>query len=142
MMIEKMRGEHIDGVYALLKAAFVHPWSERILKGSLERETSYNIVMTDDNRVIAYLSFEKITDEGSIELIAVDPSFRRQGIARRLLELILSSFPDLSVVTLEVRASNTPAISLYSSLGFDHIAVRKNYYRDLCEDAWIMQKKI
>ena len=38
-------------------------------------------------------------------------------------------------VYLEVRASNAPAIALYTSLGFKEYGVRKNYYTSPREDA-------
>jgi len=41
-------------------------------------------------------------------------------------------------LTLEVRASNTPAIALYQSLGFIKVGIRKKYYEDNQEDALLM----
>ena len=44
-------------------------------------------------------------------------------------------------LTLEVRVSNIPAITLYEKLGFAEIGRRKNYYRNPREDALILRKE-
>ena len=41
-------------------------------------------------------------------------------------------------LTLEVRSGNETAINLYKAYGFKREAVRRGYYRDPKEDAWIM----
>ena len=74
---------------------------------------------------------------------AVHPDARGQGIATRL---ILALVEDLKkqgshCLTLEVRASNQNAISLYQKLGFSQIGRRPNYYRNPKEDALILRKE-
>ena len=81
--------------------------------------------------------FEQVVDEGSIVEVAVHPDCRRRGIARSLITSAINSADGLHSVFLEVRESNTPAIKLYESLGFERIAVRKGYYDRPKEDAVI-----
>ena len=76
--------------------------------------------------------------------VAVHPDHRRKGIAQAL---ILALCADLqaqgnSCLTLEVRASNAPAIALYEKLGFDTVGRRPNYYRHPKEDALILRKSL
>jgi [ribosomal protein S18]-alanine N-acetyltransferase len=85
-----------------------------------------------------------MVDEAHIINIAVREGFRGKGIG----ELLLISSIDLayrlksSVVTLEVRASNTVAQNLYLKYGFNKVGVRKGYYTDNKEDAFIMTTSI
>ena len=75
--------------------------------------------------------------------MAVFPQFRKTGIGKLLLERVFALAKDigLSFISLEVRESNTPAISLYSKKGFKTEGKRRNFYRDPIEDAIIMTKR-
>jgi ribosomal-protein-alanine N-acetyltransferase len=78
--------------------------------------------------------------EIDIHNVAVHTGFRRHGIARLLLEQVISEARSrcLARVTLEVRQSNIPAQRLYESLGFAITGVRRGYYSDDGEDALAM----
>ncbi len=80
-------------------------------------------------------------DEGEITNVAVDPIFRGQGIGKLLLEELFfrARKNRLSSIVLEVRASNTGAIALYTAMGFVDLGIRKNFYEFPTEDARIMQ---
>jgi polysaccharide biosynthesis protein PslH len=75
--------------------------------------------------------------EWEILNLAVGPAWRRRGIARRLLEELLNRFPALWF--LEVRESNSAAIRLYQSLGFERAGIRPGYYQDSQEAAIVMR---
>ena len=81
-------------------------------------------------------------DEGNLLDIAVDEKYRRQGIARKLFKELFKVADEkkLSFITLEVRESSTPAISLYEAHGFERVGVRKNYYSKPTENAVLMTK--
>ena len=90
---------------------------------------------------LGYGGISLVADEAEIITVAVSPAHRRQGIARALMEHMLRLAEDASAsVYLEVRASNTPAIELYRSLGFAGTGVRKNYYTSPREDAVLMMR--
>ena len=74
--------------------------------------------------------------------VAVEPDYRRRGIARLLLEHVFELTADdgRRGYTLEVRVSNAEAIRLYERLGFQSRGVRRGYYTDNREDALIMWK--
>jgi ribosomal-protein-alanine N-acetyltransferase len=76
--------------------------------------------------------------EGESELLnlAVDPLYRRRGIARRLLSQLTSGHP--GTLWLEVRESNNGARKLYKSLGFSEVSRRTGYYPDSHESAIVM----
>lgn len=75
--------------------------------------------------------------------IAVHPDCRKQGIATGLIAGLIGALQlqGSHSLTLEVRASNIPAILLYEKLGFSQVGLRKNYYRNPKEDALILRKE-
>ncbi len=93
-----------------------------------------------DGKIIACAGAELDSDTAEIESLAVDPEYRRQGIATILLIKLLNAIKKrgVSFIVLEVRPSNKPAIALYKSFGFQIVEREKDYYLD--EDAWIMAK--
>ena len=75
--------------------------------------------------------------------IAVHPDFRRRGIAESLVNALVEDLQkqESHSLTLEVRASNEAAQKLYEKLGFMQVGLRKNYYRNPKEDAYILRKE-
>ena len=79
----------------------------------------------------------RAADETHLLDLAVDPSVRRRGYGRALLERVIADAQAAGgrVVLLEVRASNSVALTLYRSAGFFESGVRSAYYSDNGEDA-------
>lgn len=75
-----------------------------------------------------------------IHTIGVDPAYQRHGIGRGLMDRLLSWTGPDGVVFLEVRTDNEPAITLYRSLGFVTVGLRKRYYRASGADAYTMRR--
>lgn len=95
-------------------------------------------VALEDDRVAGFVaSRETAPAQYEILFIAVDPAYRRRGIARKLLENALAR--STGEWFLEVRESNIAAISLYESLGFEPAATRQDYYSDPHETAIVMR---
>jgi len=94
--------------------------------------------------VTGFLGLWLMVDEAHIINIAVRESFRRNGIGELLLlaGIELAARLKANVVTLEVRASNKIAQNLYTKYGFSQVGVRKGYYTDNKEDAFIMTTDI
>ena len=106
----------IDAVAAIEAECFSHPWSKKSLEESLEKENSLFLVAVEDEKVIGYVGMEVIVDEGYIFNVAVSADYRRRGVGYALVrELVTYSMKNsLCFITLEVRESNSAAISLYS----------------------------
>ncbi|MEG4282923.1 ribosomal protein S18-alanine N-acetyltransferase [Microcoleus sp. A006_D1] len=81
-----------------------------------------------------------ILEEAHITILAIDPRFQGRGLGQALLWALLKSANrrQLERATLEVRASNSIAVSLYKKFGFQEAGRRKRYYADTGEDAVIM----
>ncbi|HKP54195.1 MAG TPA: ribosomal protein S18-alanine N-acetyltransferase [Chloroflexia bacterium] len=90
--------------------------------------------------VVGYAGLWLMVDEAHVTTIGVHPDHRGQGAG----ELLFLGLADLAAelnalrVTLEVRVSNTGAQALYRKFGLDIAGLRRRYYSDNGEDAYIM----
>ena len=94
------------------------------------------IVYIEDNNVIGFLSYSIIYERAEINYIYVLESYRSQKIASKMLDYMIRTCKICDNITLEVRKSNSIAISLYKKYGFKEVATRENYYND--EDGILM----
>ena len=141
--IVPMGADHLDEVAALERICFPDPWSRELLSQELENDLSAFLVALDgEGSVVGYAGIQVVLDEGTVTDIAVRPDWRRRGVASRLLGVFeeFARGNGLAFLTLEVRASNAPAIALYEGRGFETAGRRRNYYLSPREDAVIMTK--
>ena len=143
MEIIPMTRQHVTQVAALEKLCFSAPWSEASVAGELENPLSVWLVCEDRGKVLGYVGSQTVLEESDMMNIAVLPEARRAGIGERLILSLIELLKDRGSrsLALEVRASNTPAISLYKKLGFLQVGRRPNYYRGPREDALILRKE-
>ena len=143
MEILRMNHSHVAQVAQLEAFCFHDPWSERSIAGELENPLSAWLVCADGDAVLGYVGSQTVMGETDMMNVAVHPDARRQGIARRLILALVEDLKNQGshCLTLEVRASNQNAISLYQKLGFLQIGRRPNYYRNPKEDALILRKE-
>ena len=141
MIIEKMRKEHIGAIAEIEKCEFGLGCAEKTLLKELENKIATYFVATENNEVLGYIGIWNICGEGEVINTAVLKNKRRLGIGTRLLNEAFSFCRENGIKTLhlEVRKSNTPAISLYEKLGFIKDGERKNYY-DGIESAILMSR--
>ena len=143
MTIEQMTSAHVSQIAELEKLCFSDPWSEKSIETELTCRLSLWFVALEGERVVGYVGSQTVIDESDMMNIAVHPDFRRKGIAEALIATLEEALREKGslALTLEVRASNVPAISLYEKLGFVQAGIRKNYYRNPKEDARILRKE-
>jgi ribosomal-protein-alanine N-acetyltransferase len=93
---------------------------------------------------VGFAAFHRVIEEAELRNLAVAPPHQRQGVARSLLQEGIRKLKEAGVrhVFLEVRASNHPALGLYTSLGFRLHSTRKDYYQGPAEDALLMGLEI
>lgn len=143
MDIQKMTQFHLEQIAELEKICFSEPWSLPMLEPELSNPLSLWLVMVEGEQVIGYVGSQAVLDAADMMNIAVHPSYRRQGIARLLVQELIAQLKQKNIcsLALEVRASNAPAICLYEKLGFLQVGRRPGYYRNPKEDAFIMRKE-
>ncbi len=138
-----MREQHVSQVAELEKICFSDPWSENSIASELNNQLSLWLVAEDNGRVAGYIGSQTVMGESDMMNVAVHPNYRKQGIATALIVGLVEELrkQESYCLTLEVRASNENAISLYRKLDFREVGCRKNYYRNPKEDALILRKE-
>jgi len=139
--IEEMRLQDVDQVLGIERRSYPTPWSRRAFVSELtENAYAHYLVARLGQRVVGYIGMWFVIDEGHITNVAVHPDARNRGVGRQLMQaaMDLARLSGGVRVTLEVRISNAVAQHLYSSLGFQTVGVRRGYYTDNGEDAYIM----
>ena len=144
MTIVPMTADHVAQVAALEALCFPDPWSEKSVASELENPLALWLVALENDIVVGYVGSQTVPDETDMMNIAVHPNHRRQGIAEALVARLVERLQEMGShsLTLEVRASNTPAQRLYQKLGFRQVGCRKNYYRNPREDGLILRKDL
>lgn len=142
--IISMTYEHIDDVVIIENECFSVPWSHRGFEDSLNSKYAKFFVAKFDEKIVGYIGLYLAGDAGDITNVAVLSQYRRKGIAGRLIEKVImyAKENNIRVVNLEVRPSNTSAISLYTKYDFKEIGRRRNFYTKPTEDALLMQREI
>lgn len=142
-MIRRMVPEDLEQVADLERQCFTENWSYKLLEAGLHSDYDVYYVFQQEERILGYCNLRILAGEGEVQRIAVLPGYRRLGVARKMMETMVSyaRAGQVSAISLEVRQSNLPARNLYESFGFRAEAVRKGYYRNPPEDALIMWKR-
>ena len=128
----------------LEKLCFPDPWPGHFFAAELFAPGRFHRVIVDPaGNLIAYLLAAWQYLELHVLKVATAPSYRRTGLARRLMELAERHARESGgdAVTLEVRPSNTAAIAMYEVLGYHRAGLRRGYYHD-GEDAVVMTKDL
>lgn len=143
MNIVPMNEHHVPQIALLERECFADPWSQQSIASELHNPLSLWLVAQEGQTLLGYVGSQTCLDETDMMNIAVFPASRRQGVARALIEALVSALRERGSkqLTLEVRASNGPARQLYESLGFLQVGLRKNYYQNPKEDALILRKE-
>ena len=143
-MIVRMNESHVPQIAALEQICFSDPWSEASVRYECSNPISLWLVAVEDERVIGYVGSQTVPPEADVMNLAVAPEYRRQGIGRQLMQALTEVLHTQGIESLflEVRASNDPAIALYSEFGFVQVGRRKKYYVNPTEDALILRKEL
>lgn len=130
----------MDAVAELERISFPIPWKREFFASEVGQAHRFNRVVRAPGGVLAgYVFCAFAGGEIHVNKIAVDPLYRRQGVARLLMKEVLdfSARIEAEEIYLEVRPSNLPARNFYMTLGFREVGRRPQYYAD-GEDALVM----
>jgi ribosomal-protein-alanine N-acetyltransferase len=119
------------------------PWPERAFLAELKAKHIHYVAARSEDKLVGYAGIARLGRirpfEYEIHTIGVDPAYQGQGIGRRLVSELLELACG-SVIFLEVRTDNAPAIGLYESFGFVNVGLRRRYYRASGADAYTMRR--
>lgn len=143
MMREEFRSldeSLLPAVVEIERASNASPWSENSFRAEIGSSEGEFLVLLSGGTPVGFGGYWAVVDEAHITNIAVAPEHRRRGFGRRIMEELLRRAAQRGLVcsTLEVRASNHPAVRLYESLGYQTVARRRRYYPDNQEDALVL----
>ena len=144
MEIVKMNESHVASVAAIEKECFGRDaWSEKSVSGELTNALALWLVAVEGETVAGYVGSQTVCNETDMMNVAVTADFRRRGIGEKLVTALVEELKAIEShsLTLEVRASNTPAQALYEKLGFAEVGRRPRYYQNPKEDALILRKE-
>ena len=143
MNIRKAKISDLEAIKEIEDESFIKPFTKEDLLYEISQNPVSNfLVLEKDGLVVGFLDYWVTFDSATIDQIAVKKSERNQGFAKILLEKSINDLKELGEVsffTLEVRASNEPAINLYKSFDFQKVTIKEKYYDD-GEDAIYMIK--
>ncbi|MDX9975041.1 MAG: ribosomal protein S18-alanine N-acetyltransferase [FCB group bacterium] len=134
--------EHLEAIMAIEVEAYPEPWTLRMFQDEIRMARSYFYVGFLGEELAVYGGFWLVVDEAHITSVAVKDVYRGRGLGRKLMDHLLDEAEIIGATraTLEVRVSNQVARSLYVSLGFRPVGIRKGYYPKNNEDAVVMLK--
>lgn len=131
-----------NGVLEVEESCHQLPWSQKVFASEVDQMrhgSRHYVTARVDQRFVGHAGLWFAPDEAHVTNVAVAPSHRRRGVARRLL----ITLADVAIErghdawTLEVRASSTGALELYRRFGFVPAGIRQKYYANV-EDAIVM----
>ncbi len=138
--IQPMKREDISDVQEIERAVFPTPWSRATFEREIEKPEFHRLIVAKlGGRIVGYACLFYILDEGHVTNIGVTPEFQGKGIGTQLmLDLVkFAMAKGVRRLMLEVRPDNRVAQRLYRKFGFFMTGVRRGYYTDTGEDAYI-----
>ncbi len=145
MLIRPMKVDDLNRILELEHQLFTSTWKEEDFIYEIEEnEFSFNYVLEDENKIVGYGGVFIMYENSEITTIGIDSTYQRKGYGQYLLNYMMdvARSKQCEIMSLEVRVSNDKAISLYTKLGFEIVGIRKNYYEDNHEDAYLMVTRL
>jgi len=142
-LVRAMQPEDIPAVMDIDRSAFPNPWPENTYWYELQKNPASHLLVIqsrETSQVVGAAGYWLVIDEAHISTFAVHPDWRNRGVGKVLLSAMLRQGAGLGATsaTLEVRAGNEAAQSLYRGFGFRTVGRRKGYYKNNGEDAVLM----
>ncbi len=143
--LRDMMPEDVQAIMKIEKAAYPHPWTPGNFLDCL-KSNYHACVLERVGFICGYAVMSIGAGEAHVLNICIDPQLQGQGLGRALLHALeqRARAEKADMMLLEVRTSNTVAINLYQSMGFNELGCRKNYYpsHNGREDAIVMARQL
>jgi ribosomal-protein-alanine N-acetyltransferase len=154
---ESMREADLDEVLYIERAVFKHPWSKDFFRLIMSDANNYVITLKRDDSIIGYGGYHFLSDRSDFQLtlkkydrvihlinIAIRPDQQSRGFGTYLLSTLIDHAKSRNgnYCYLEVRPSNSRAITFYKRSGFSIIGLIEDYYPQESENALVMGKEL
>lgn len=129
IQILELNQAHIPLLVDIDQRSHLSPWSQKIFESSFNAR-SHNFYLQQDSQILGYYFAEFVVGDMTLENICIAPEHQGKGLAKKLMDHLIEHAKSLNTenMFLEVRESNTKAIKLYESYGFEVTGKRKEYY--------------
>ncbi len=149
LYLARATAEDLPALAELERLCFSHPWSPSQIAEELAASAGAGGVLLlcagdrPARAIRAFCAYRVVVDEMHVLDLAVDPGWRRRGLARFLLRAAMrrAARAGARLALLEVRAGNRAALALYERLGFLRRGLRRDYYRQPVEDAVLLTRE-
>jgi [ribosomal protein S18]-alanine N-acetyltransferase len=138
LRIRRLTYSDLPSVLSIERRSFPTPWSLAMFVLELSKPSGICLAASGADGLAGYLVCSRYADVWHLMNVAVSPDRRRERVASTLIESLLDEVGRDARLTLEVRTSNSAAITMYEGFGFRAAGTRRRYYHDNGEDALIM----
>lgn len=134
----------LEAIAFLEEQTFSDAWTLKSIQDTFQQSQAFIVTAESDGKVAGYCIVYFVLDEGEIARVAVENSYRRQGVGRSIIEQVEKVCQEKGIIRLmlDVREGNDSARQFYQSLGFEEDGIRKSFYSLPEEDAVLMSKII
>jgi len=131
-------------VLAIEEMCFEFPWTSEEFMQCLQQPNCLGMVAELDEQVVGFIVYETPKNRILVTNIAVSPEFQRHGIARQMVQRLVSKmiYQQRHKVAVAIRETNLPALLCFRALGFKAATVLKNFYEDQNEDTYVLQYRL
>ncbi|HFD2256072.1 TPA: ribosomal protein S18-alanine N-acetyltransferase, partial [Legionella pneumophila] len=144
----RMKDSDIENVYSIETNVHIAPWSKDILRDCVLVGYDCRVleINNGDSSILAGYIISRISNNSCHILnLCIAKPLQSKGLGRKLLQTVLyslSKYTQTESVILEVRPSNSAALHLYETMGFEKVEIKKDYYKDKnsVEDAILLKK--
>ncbi|HDV5697985.1 TPA: ribosomal protein S18-alanine N-acetyltransferase [Legionella pneumophila] len=146
--IRRMKDSDIENVYSIETNVHIAPWSKDILRDCVLVGYDCRVleINNGDSSILAGYIISRISNNSCHILnLCIAKPLQSKGLGRKLLQTVLyslSKYTQTESVILEARPSNSAALHLYETMGFEKVEIKKDYYKDKnsVEDAILLKK--
>ncbi|HAU0555932.1 TPA: ribosomal protein S18-alanine N-acetyltransferase, partial [Legionella pneumophila] len=133
--IRRMKDSDIENVYSIETNVHIAPWSKDILRDCVLVGYDCRVleINNGDSSILAGYIISRISNNSCHILnLCIAKPLQSKGLGRKLLQTVLyslSKYTQTESVILEVRPSNSAALHLYETMGFEKVEIKKDYYK-------------
>jgi len=140
--VREMTLEDVQDVILIEREIFLFPWSIGNFSDSVKAGYVCRVIVKE-NTILGYGIMMMSPEEGHILTLGIGVDCQKQGLGKLMIDYFSdhARLNNAKSILLDVRESNERAIRLYKKMGFEHIAVRKDYYPTMSgrENALVMK---